>query len=42
MKPPHLAAALLMVTIWGRDTARRSLLGIMLESPSPSACVVPS
>jgi hypothetical protein len=35
MKPLHLAAALLMVSIWGRGSARRSPSGIVDESPFP-------
>jgi hypothetical protein len=36
MRPLHLAAALLVVTIWGHGAARRLPLGIMLESPVPA------
>ncbi len=42
MKPLHLAAALLMVTIWGHGTMCRSPAGIMLESPSPRAAHLPA
>ncbi len=37
MKPLHLAAALLMITLWGRGAARPSPAGLIDESPLPNA-----
>lgn len=37
MKPPHLAAALLMIALWGRGAARSSPAGLIDESPLPNA-----